>query len=145
VGWLIVNVLIPLLLPPVLLLVARSAPAARRLNIMDTLKDGQLCWFTITLSCATLYDLLLNDASAHRVPWCTLAIIWMGVFGLLSAVLAVVAALETTPLLDDKNVRWGSAAWRKHYDVFVMSAAFMSAAALGALVVHWGLPNPAIP
>jgi hypothetical protein len=144
VGWLIVNVLIPVLLPPALLLVARSAPAARRLNIMDTLKDGQLCWFTIALSCATLYDLLQNDASRQRVFWCTAAIIWMAVFALLSAVLAVAAALEPTALLDGR-VRWGSAIWRKHYTVFVMSVAFMAAASLGALGVHWGLPHPSIP
>jgi len=139
VGWLIVNVLIPVLLPPSLLLVARTAPVAKRLRLMDTLKDGQLCWFTITLSCATLYDLLQNDASHHRVPWCTFAIIWMALFGLLSAVLAIAAALEPTPLLDE-SVRWGSTGWRKHYSVFVVSAALAILASLGSLVVHWGLP-----
>jgi len=144
VGWLIVNVLIPVLLPPALLLVARTAPVARRLRLMDTLKDGQLCWFTITLSCATLYDLLQNDASRQRVPWCTFAIIWMAVFALLSAVLAVAAALEPTPLLDDA-ARWGSAAWRRHYTVFVISVVFMAAACLGALAAHWGLPHPPLP
>ncbi len=61
-GWPIVNVLIPVLLPPAMLLVAKTAPVAKRLNIMHALKDGQLCWFTITLSCAALYDLLRNDA-----------------------------------------------------------------------------------
>jgi len=140
VGWLIVNVLIPVLLPPALLLVAKTAPVAKRLNIMDALKDGQLCWFTITLSCATLYDLLLNDASGQRVFWCTAAIILMGVLGLLAGVLAVLATLEPTPLLDER-VPWGSLAWRRHYKVFVVSAALAIAASLGSLVVHWGLPS----
>jgi hypothetical protein len=139
VGWLIVNVLIPVLLPPALLLVAKTAPVAKRLRLMDTLKDGQLCWFTITLSCATLYDLLLNEASRQRVAWCTFAIIWMALFGLLSAVLAVAAALEPTPLLDE-SVRWGSTGWRQHYSVFVVSAALAILASLGSLVAHWGLP-----
>ncbi len=131
--------LIPVLLPPALLLVAKTAPVATRLNIMDALKDGQLCWFTITLSCATLYDLLQNEASRQRVAWCTFAIIWMALFGLLSAVLAVAAALEPTPLLDE-SVRWGSTGWRQHYSVFVVSAALAILASLGSLVAHWGLP-----
>ncbi len=135
-----VNVLIPVLLPPALLLVAKTAPVAKRLNIMDALKDGQLCWFTITLSCATLYDLLQNDASGQRVFWCTAAIILMGVLGLLAGVLAVLASLEPTPLLDER-VPCGSRAWRRHYKVFVVSAALAIAASLESLVVHWGLPT----
>ncbi len=48
-GWLIVNVLIPVLLPPSLLLVARTAPVAKRLRLMDTLKDGQArAWLALT-------------------------------------------------------------------------------------------------
>jgi hypothetical protein len=137
-------VLIPVLLPPALLLVAKTAPVAKRLNIMDALKDGQLCWFTITLSCATLYDLLQNDASPRRVPWCTFAIILIGVVGLLATVLAVVASLEPTPLVDDA-VPWGSRAWRQHYKVFVLSAVLVILASLGSFIVHWGLPNASFP
>jgi len=140
VGWLVVNVLIPVLLPPALLLLARNAPAARRLKLMDTLKDGQLCWFALTLSCATLYDLLENDASPRRVSWCTMAIICIGASGLLSAVFAVVAAIEPTQLLDDA-VGWRAPAWRQHYKAFSISVIFVAFVSFLSLVIHWGLPN----
>jgi hypothetical protein len=141
VGWLVVNVLIPVLLPPALLLLARNAPAARRLKLMDTLKDGQLCWFALTLSCATLYDLLENDASQHRVSWCTIAIIGVGASGLLSAVFAVVAAMEPTPLLDD-SVGWREPAWRQHYRAFSISVIFVVVVvSFLSLFIHLGLPN----
>jgi hypothetical protein len=50
-GWLVVNVLFPALLPVLLLAAVKAAPAARQVKLMETVKDGQLCWFALTLSC----------------------------------------------------------------------------------------------
>jgi hypothetical protein len=91
-AWLTVNVLAPVLLPLPLLGLAKTTPAGRRLQLMETVTDGQLSWFAITLSAATFYDLMQNDAPAHRVSWCGYGMAGRSLIGMLSGVYAVVAA-----------------------------------------------------
>jgi len=96
--------------------------------------------FALTLSCATLYDLLENDASPHRVSWCTIAIIGVGASGLLSAAFAVVAAMEPTPLLD-YSVGWWKPAWQQHYNAFSISVMLVVVVSFLSWLIHLGLPN----
>jgi hypothetical protein len=142
VGWLIVTVAIPVLLPVGLLLLVKMTPAGSHLNLMDSLKDGQLSWFAITLSCSTFYDLIQNDGSAQRLAWCGALIGGMAGIGLLSGVHAVAAALKPTPLLTTAPPAGQPQArvWIRHYRVFVISAGLSVLAAVASLAVHNLLP-----
>jgi hypothetical protein len=139
---LVVNVLAPVFLPLILLFIAKGAPAGRRLQLMDPLKDGQLCWFAITLSCSTFYELMQNDASSQRVHWCGYAMAGMAMIGLFSGVYAVVAAIQTTPLLPAPAAGPVTLrAWLSHYAVFLTSLALSTGTALASLVIHKLLPH----
>jgi len=133
-AWFVVNVLAPVFLPLLLLGLAKSAPAGRHLRLMETVKDGQLCWFGITLSAATFYELMQNDQSPHRASWCAVGMALMAMTGVLCGVHAVVAAIKPTPILDEAAV--SRRAWMEHYAVFMTSAILSLLVALASLLIH---------
>lgn len=140
-GWFVVSVLTPVFMPVVLIVAVKIFPAAQNLKLMDTLKDGQLCWFALTLSCSTFYDLLQNDASPRRIALCGPAMAGTAFIGGVCGLYAVVAALQPTPLLvaaagSPNTVR----VWLGHYIVFVASAVLSAIVALLSLWIHNVLP-----
>jgi hypothetical protein len=143
-GWLIVNVLLPAFLPPVLLVLAKTTPVGKRMEPMEIVKDGQLCWFALTLSCATFYDLVQNDQSNERLSWGGYAMFGVVAIGLVCGVYAVVAALESTPLIAKPQAgdRNRARAWMGHYKVFVTSIVLSVFASVVSFVIHVNLPAP---
>lgn len=60
IGWVLVNILVPVILPPAGLLLARLMPlppAARaRTRIVTTVENGQLGWLALAWSAAAIYE-----------------------------------------------------------------------------------------
>ena len=94
-GWVGVNIAVPVFLPLALLLLGKTLPIGGRMKVMDTLKDAQLCWFALSLMCATLYDLLHDPDPNQRELWGNWALVLLLLLGLFNGFYAGVAAFET--------------------------------------------------
>lgn len=74
IGWTIINIALPVLLPVCGLLIMRwvalSEQASRQTKVISTIQDGQLGWVTVVWSAATLYEAWgLMTATRQVLDW----------------------------------------------------------------------------
>jgi hypothetical protein len=131
--WLALNLAAPILLPVLAILFVKATPIGARQSIMGSMKDGQLCWYAITLSFAMCYDLIENTKCKWWAPYAMLGALLVCFF---SGLFVAAAGLQPTPALPDGA---GLGAWLWHYRVFFISVGFCGVAAYAAAAIHFAL------
>jgi len=74
IGWVLINIAVPVILPPAGLLLARLMPLQQaereRTRIVTTIQDGQLGWLALAWSAATIYEAWeYMEAKGHVFAW----------------------------------------------------------------------------
>lgn len=74
IGWVIINIVVPVILPPAGLLLARLMPLQKaereRTRIVTTIQDGQLGWLALAWSAATVYEAWeYMEVKGHVFAW----------------------------------------------------------------------------
>ena len=125
-GWLLINICLPVAAPLGMYLVFLCIPLPRlprkRLNPLLAVKDGQLCWIAIGFCASGLHEATRNTDVEWLIGTLTLILV-------LSSLLACGGALFQTTVRDVSGADWLS-----HYRCFFGSALLtMFAAALFAI------------
>lgn len=139
-GWILVNIVLPISLPLVYMLAAKLvdlAPEVRvRTRLLRAVQDGQLGWVTMGFSASCAYDIVhyTNDGKAHGLAWLpaalalSLALLTLaGFFAALGTLFPVDVALPPPR---------SSGAWFRRYRLFVTTAACTLVSASIFATVH---------
>jgi hypothetical protein len=136
-GWLMINVLLPLLAPLLVLAILKALPIppANRLalNLLIPIKDGQLCWAAISLSASALYEIgagksVLSTTSIGYLHGAAVFLIAT------SSIVAAGGAIFPTSLVRPRGISPIC-----HYSTLVFSVFLAVWAALVRVVVQFGL------
>ena len=74
--WVLFNVTLPLLPVPLVWLIAWLTN--KRRGLIAVLRDGQLCFYSTTLTAATIYDIAKVDRDPSSLPRSALAMMRFG-------------------------------------------------------------------
>lgn len=139
-GWFVITIALPLVVPVALLLCMAMAPIpvpAERMRAITLLKDGQLCWAAIGFCASALYELTESDTAHHGNDFgpVTFGLILLL---LMSGLTAVCGAVFPTELGCPPGM-----SWYRHYRLLAFSAAIVIGAGILYATVHYG-PFPSI-
>lgn len=144
-GWLIVNILLPISLPLGFLLLAKlvnlNEPTRSRSRLIRVVQDGQLSWIAMGFAASTTYEMF--EALVQKTSASPVAVgLVFGTSALILASAGFVATLGTLFPVDDALPvpgRW--AEWVVRYRLFVVSAAATGITASLYTLVHFYLPG----
>jgi len=99
-GWLFINVGVPLLAPIALLplvTLSRSHRTSGKNLVLNAIQDGQLCWTVIAMCAGACYDLagmldVSTSGSARAIAWTGL--VWHIVFVIGSSTLVLIGTMN---------------------------------------------------
>ena len=134
-GWLIINVFLPVFAPllvlPLFRIFKHALPekAQRLLHWTTPIKDGQLAWIALAFNGDTGYELFASHESATVVGGGLLGLAGLAIADVLLASLGGVFPVEEKPPT-------GTSPWR-HYVPMTVSAVFTALSAIGFVVVHF--------
>ena len=135
IGWIIINVLLPIFAPlavlPFFRLFEHALPerARRVLRWTTPLKDGQLAWVALAFNAATAYELFNSEASKTVIGGGLLGLAGVGIANVLIAALGGVFPVEGEPPV-------GKSPWR-HYPAIKVSVGLTAASAIAFIAVHF--------
>lgn len=128
-GWLLINICLPIGAPLGMYLLLPFLPLPRllrrRLNPLMAVKDGQLCWVAIGFCASGLHEATVGGADEWLIGGLVLILV-------LSSLLACGGALFQTAVRDVR-----SGAWLGHYRCLVGSALLTLLAAGLFSVAHY--------
>lgn len=140
-GWIFVNILLPIIVPMFFMLGSKlvdlSPEAEARAQLLRAVQDGQLGWVSMGFSASCSYDLInyMTDGKPHTAGWPPTV---LGVsFGLL-ALAGFLAALGTLYPVDVTVA--APTSWRarlRHYRMFVGTSLSTALSATLYIVVHY--------
>ncbi|MDN3624474.1 hypothetical protein [Methylobacterium isbiliense] len=142
-GWLFVNIIVPLALPPIgVLLIMIVTPKAVRarsegnFGLMVLVKDGQLGWSAAGMCAAAFYEFAEIISILGRVPSHWPGILIPLVFSTVGAMfVAASGAVYSTEILKYPN--FSTKKWLSHYHVFVFSVIITLSSAITLSIVHF--------
>jgi hypothetical protein len=148
--WIAVNILIPIFSPVIVMMFVigflKLPPGRTKPDLMELLKDGQLGWVALAISCAATgeynekSDYFLRQGSApggwRLMVWIILLPL---VFSTLTAVWGAVFSTALRPALTKGGPAVPS--FFKHYQTFLSSAVWTFAASIVAMVLHFAFPT----
>lgn len=145
-GWILVNVVLPLVLPVlgmgVFMLLPLGKADAKKVTLMATVKDGQLCWAAVGFCAAALYE--LHTATPVGEPGIAKAMAGWATGGMMAviAMAAMAAAGGAVFTTEVRKVPPGSeptTSWLRHYKLFAGSVVMTAIAAVTYTVIHFNL------
>ncbi|MBR1066494.1 hypothetical protein [Bradyrhizobium liaoningense] len=147
--WIAVNILIPIF-SPVIVMFAFSLlpppPGRSKPDLMELLKDGQLGWVALAISCAATGE--YNEKSDYflkqgRAPEGWHLMVWLILLPLVFSTLTAVWGAVFSTTLRRTPTTGGPAApsFFDHYKTFLNSAVWTLAASIVAMVLHFAFPT----
>lgn len=136
-GWFLINILLPLVVPVLVVAVLKVLPMPQSnreaLNPLIPVKDGQLCWAAIAFSASALYEI---GAGRSALSAAYLGYVQSGAIISLAAssIVAAGGATFRTQLLKPSSV-----SWPRHYSTLLVSIFLVVWAALVRVIVQFGL------
>ena len=136
-GWFMVTVVGPLLLPVAGIVPFRLLPIGIPVRLMATVKDGQLCWAAVAMGASSIYELWQAVQAHGPLPPMSGPLLTLDIPIMLSAMMiAAGGSVFNTP--------WPAAGldrreWISHYRVFVVSAIMTATTAAIYAYFHFHL------
>lgn len=134
--WFIASIVVPVFVPAVAMALASRALSNRRLHPYQILKDGQLLWFSTTLSAVGMAEAITTEVHRHSAWNVAFA---LGLFGVVACSLFI---LGCASLVDPKPLPEGGP-WHLIRTVPMLSTSFLINlfAIVSCTIVHWRLPG----
>lgn len=141
-GWILVNILMPVVLPMLLLSVFKLThlpdPFANRVAIKTLIQHGQLSWITMCLAISATYEIfvVMVDVAQRPSPWVGMFLFMAMILLILSCVTALVATLF--PTLTNVGDELGASGQSLREDgLFVMSVVLFALTAVFYSLIHF--------
>lgn len=142
-GWILVNIALPISLPLLYMLASRMVdltPEARaRTRLLKAVQDGQLGWVTMGFAASSSYDIVnyLSAGKAHGLAWFPVALTLSLVLLTLAGFFAALGTLF--PLDASSPPPTSLRAWLRRYRLFVTTSACALVSAVIFASVHFRL------
>lgn len=140
-GWILVNIVLPISVPLLYMLGAKlvdlSPEVKARTRLLRVVQDGQLGWVTMGFAASSTYDVvnLMTDSKPHAAGF--LAVLLTAAVGLL-AVAGFLAALGSLyPVAMAAPATMSLKAWATRYRLFVVTAVCTALSGALFIVVHF--------
>jgi len=143
-GWLAINILLPVFAPLALLFVAGKIctpiePFSSRMKLLRTVSDGQLGWVAVVFSASASYELFVQMQTNTPPIWAGLTLSTNIFVLVISGLTAVLGALF--PVNDPTEKVDSIFAWALHYRTLCISILDISAAGAMFCKVHFALES----
>ena len=141
-GWFLITIALPLVVPVALLLCMKATPIPippERMNPITLVKDGQLCWAAIAFCASGMYELMeqIFDGVDYDRTWVGFLSFNLIATMVVSGVLAASGPVFPTDIGCPSGLRW-----YRHYKLLAFSMVMVVLASATYAIVHYGLLGP---
>lgn len=137
--WFWVTIVVPLILPALGVLLLKAIPIPGNppgLELMSTVKDGQLGWAVVVMGASAAYELMEGVQGNHGMQFAVPELFGIIITMIAGMMLAAGGAVFTTPLRDPTAP--DRLSWHNHYKVFLVSCPMTLVAAFLYAAIHYG-------
>lgn len=138
-GWFLITIALPLVVPVALLLCMKAAPIPappERMNPITLVKDGQLCWAAIAFCASGMYELI---EQVFDGPGYDRTVTGYLSFGLISTMIISGVLAACGPVFPTSLGRPASLSWYRHYRLLAFSMVMVAISSGIYATIHYGL------